>query len=56
MTAILPVASKTVLIGRPEYQSLLDGVRLINLGLPKKEDTVLISKSKIYNVVLFLSF
>jgi len=50
---ILPMASKTVLIGRSEYQSLLDGVRLINLGLEKKEETVLKLKSKviyIYNI------
>ncbi|XP_060840505.1 tRNA endonuclease ANKZF1-like [Rhopalosiphum padi] len=39
MSTILPSASKTVLIGRPEYQSLLDGVRLISLGLTRKEDT-----------------
>lgn len=46
---ILPVPSKTVLIGRPDYQSLLDGVHLINLGLEKKEDTVLALKSKFQN-------
>ncbi|CAH1707934.1 unnamed protein product [Aphis gossypii] len=40
MSTILPSASKTVLIGRPDYQSLLDGVRLISLGLTRKEDTV----------------
>ncbi|KAL5240290.1 hypothetical protein ACI65C_007700 [Semiaphis heraclei] len=40
MSTILPFASKTVLIGRPDYQSLLDGVKLISLGLTRKEDTV----------------
>ncbi|XP_060869710.1 tRNA endonuclease ANKZF1-like [Metopolophium dirhodum] len=39
MSTILPIASKTVLIGRPDYQSLLDGVQLINLGLTRKEDS-----------------
>ncbi|XP_008187953.2 ankyrin repeat and zinc finger domain-containing protein 1 isoform X2 [Acyrthosiphon pisum] len=39
MSTILPSASKTVLIGRPEYQSLLDGVQLISLGLTRKEET-----------------
>lgn len=48
---ILPLANKTVLIGSPDYQSLLDGVQLINLGLTKKEDTVITSKSKIQNVL-----
>lgn len=46
---VLPVASKTVMIGHPDYQSLLDGVCLINLGLEKKEDTVLTLKSKFQN-------
>lgn len=48
---ILPVASKTVLIGSSNYQSLLDGVHLINLGLEKKEDTVLTLKSKFQNYI-----
>ncbi|CAI6347589.1 unnamed protein product [Macrosiphum euphorbiae] len=39
MSTILPFASKTVLIGRHDYQSLLDGVQLISLGLTRKEDT-----------------
>lgn len=46
MSMILPVASKKVLIGCPNYQELLKGVKLINLGLTKKEDT-LSTKSKI---------
>ncbi|KAL4112462.1 hypothetical protein QTP88_016247 [Uroleucon formosanum] len=39
MSTILPFASKTVLIGRPDYQSLLDGVKLISLELTRKENT-----------------
>jgi len=50
MSTILPSASKTVLIGGPDYQSLLDGVKLISLGLTKKEDTAAVGlKSKILN-------
>lgn len=56
MSSILPVASKTVLIGRPEYQLLLDGVRIINLGLAKKEDTALTAKSKVKNYTCFNPF
>lgn len=55
MSMILPVASKTVLIGRSEYRLLLDGgVHLINLGLAKKEEeTVLATTSKVqHNVIL----
>lgn len=52
MSTILPSASKTVLIGRPEYQSLLDGVRLISLGLTRKEDTAAVGlKSNILNIL-----
>lgn len=47
MATILPVANKTVLMGSSEYQSLLDGVRIINLELEKKENAVLTAKSKI---------
>lgn len=50
---ILPVASKTVFIGRSDYQSLLDGVHLINLESEKREDTVLTLKSKYQNTYTF---
>lgn len=46
MSIILPVASKSVLIGCSDYQKLLDGVKIINLELTKKDDTALASKCK----------
>lgn len=53
MSTILPVASKTVLIGRPEYQLLLDGrVQIIHLGLEKNKDAALTAKSKVQNDLL----
>lgn len=53
MATILPVANRTVLIGSSEYQSLLDGVRIINLELEKKEDAVFTAKSKIIHGLYF---
>lgn len=55
MATILPVANKTVLMGSSEYQSLLDGVRIINLELEKKEDAVLTAKSKIIYGLYWIS-
>lgn len=40
MATILPSPSKTVVIGSNDFQSLMDGVKLIYLGSTKKEDTV----------------
>lgn len=45
MSAFLPVC-KTVVIGSSDYQSLLDDVRLIHVGLIKKEDATITSLSK----------
>lgn len=53
---ILPVASKTVLVGSSDYQLLLDGVQLINLGLTKKEDKVIMFKSKTTIIFILNAF
>lgn len=59
MAMILPVANKMVSIGCSNYQSLLDGVQLISLGLSKKENSVVTYKSKIiyhFNILLSLLY
>lgn len=50
MATILPLPSKTVVIGSNDFQSLMDGARLIHLGSTKKEDTSLTVKSNTQNV------
>jgi hypothetical protein len=53
MATILPLPSKTVIIGSNDFQSLINGVRLIHLGSTKKEDTVLEIKSNT-QIVLYI--
>lgn len=55
MSSFLPVANKTVVIGSSDFQSLLDGVKLVYVGLTKKEDTENTPKSKKQNSVLFMN-
>lgn len=43
---MLPSANKSVVIGSSDYYSLLDGLKIINLNSPNKEESKK-SKSKL---------